>query len=365
MEPPVVPSPAAEVVPEAAPEARKPERKRSRPSGGGARRAEQQAVAPQPTQPTQPTQQAETQPGVSSSPRKRSKTRLILGVVVGLAVIFYVIGRSSDDGEQACRAAVENGSKYLKAGNLVAAVQQSQATAQACTGKLAPLAVPFNTDLVRQTQKTCARPVAAIRSRLQAHRLASTQAALDSLDPACQSSADVAALKTDLAQAQGAAAGAATRAAQAIADNDADAARRAIAELDQIDRESRDTARLRADAAAIRSKVETPAAPAVPVVAAPAASAPVAAPAPVATPAPAASPARQAAPAAQPSATAEVAERFLKQAEAALQQRRFDVAKTYIESARQTDPSNPRIEPLARQVRERERQVLEQETTIK
>jgi hypothetical protein len=62
---------------------------------------------------------------------------------------------------------------------------------------------------------------------------------------------------------------------------------------------------------------------------------------------------------------ADMAKAFLQDAENALSQRKFDVAKTYVESARRMDPNNLKVEALSRLIRERERQILQQETTIK
>ena len=61
----------------------------------------------------------------------------------------------------------------------------------------------------------------------------------------------------------------------------------------------------------------------------------------------------------------DMAQSFLRDAERAMADGRFDAAKTYLDSARRVDPNNPRIDSLSRRIRERERQVLQTETTIK
>ncbi|MBW3501990.1 hypothetical protein KO538_25890, partial [Janthinobacterium sp. NKUCC08_JDC] len=60
----------------------------------------------------------------------------------------------------------------------------------------------------------------------------------------------------------------------------------------------------------------------------------------------------------------EMAQSFLRDAERSLLEGKFDAAKTYLESARRVDPGNARIDNLSRRIRERERQVLQTETTI-
>ena len=61
----------------------------------------------------------------------------------------------------------------------------------------------------------------------------------------------------------------------------------------------------------------------------------------------------------------DMAQSFLRDAERALLEGKFDAAKTYLDSARRVDPTNPRIDSLSRRIRDREHQVLQTETTIK
>ena len=64
-------------------------------------------------------------------------------------------------------------------------------------------------------------------------------------------------------------------------------------------------------------------------------------------------------------ARAEMAQSFVRDAERALLERKFDAAKTYLEGARRLDPGNAQIDSLSRQIRARERQVLQTETSIR
>ena len=60
-----------------------------------------------------------------------------------------------------------------------------------------------------------------------------------------------------------------------------------------------------------------------------------------------------------------MAQGFLRDAEAALRQMKFDTAKTYVESALRVDPKNSQANVLSRRIRERELQYLNEETSIK
>ena len=89
----------------------------------------------------------------------------------------------------------------------------------------------------------------------------------------------------------------------------------------------------------------------------------VAAPAPARVAAPSAAVQMQAQMQAQ--MEAQMAQGFLRDAEHALARGQFDAARTYIDSARRVDPYNKQADALAHTVRERERQVLQNETTIR
>jgi hypothetical protein len=148
---------------------------------------------------------------------------------------------------------------------------------------------------------------------------------------------------------------------QALDGKDAAAARNGIARLEAIDREAVELPQLKADVQALSSP------------------APVSAPAPVLAPAqqepaPARAVERSAVAERRPLETSpvdsgaamrsEMAQSFLRDAERSLLEGKFDAAKTYLESARRVDPGNARIDNLSRRIRERERQVLQTETTI-
>jgi len=308
-------------------------------------------------------------PESKPKPTSRRKLWWILGLIVVAAVWFFSRG---DGGRAQCQAAVDNGLQLLKAGKVSAAAGQTSTVQSACSGKLAAQAAPFEAELDKATRRICARPIANIRARLQANRLTSTGTLIEGLDAVCAESGEVPSLRAALAQAQNAASDAEQRAERAIDSGDSDAARQAIAELDQRDRESKSSAGLKTKLSALRARPapdpvvsDLPATgsstTATPTPAQAASATPVARPALVPTPAPVAKPVTKPA----PDPTVAIAERFLRQAESALAQKRFDAAKTYIESAYQVDPSNSRIEPLRQRVRAEERKVLEGDTTIR
>ena len=155
---------------------------------------------------------------------------------------------------------------------------------------------------------------------------------------------------------------------RALDGKDAVAAGNGIARLEAIDREAVELPQLKADVQALSAA----AAPA-PVAAPAAVPAPVPVPAQQ-EPAPARAVERSVVTERRPLETSpvdsgaamrnEMAQSFLRDAERSLLEGKFDAAKTYLESARRVDPGNARIDNLSRRIRERERQVLQTETTI-
>ncbi|WP_307260513.1 hypothetical protein [Paraburkholderia graminis] len=184
---------------------------------------------------------------------------------------------------------------------------------------------------------------------------------LNQLPLACAGSADASQIKEQVEQASTAADAAEQQARTAIDAGDVAAAVAAVDDLARLDRFRTILPSLRAQIASI------PATKAPVLGTEQAASASEPAPAIAAQPPtilrPAPQPVQPVAPAFNGQATA--AREFLNDAQTALEQSRFDAAKTYIDSARRMDPNNPRIDALARVVRDRERQVLQDETTIK
>ena len=61
----------------------------------------------------------------------------------------------------------------------------------------------------------------------------------------------------------------------------------------------------------------------------------------------------------------DIAQRFLRDAEQALAQRRFDAAKTFVDSARRIDPNSAQAALMLRRIKDQELQYLREETSIK
>lgn len=242
----------------------------------------------------------------------------------------------------------------------------------------------------------CDRGYRKVSGLISDLRLHSARNALDALSSTCQAGPSAKDARTQLeAKLQQALTTEAELRAR-LRQGDAQGARASLDELAGIDREHPGLADLRAEvlaaqrAAAVAGTANSSAAPApqAPVPAsnpapAPASAvAPMPAVAPTAVPAPAVvtprtsaattpvvvapRPAPATPPAALPVANpqSDMAQSFLRDAEQALGQLKFDAAKTYVESARRLDPANPQIGALARRIRERELEYTRKEMTI-
>ena len=56
---------------------------------------------------------------------------------------------------------------------------------------------------------------------------------------------------------------------------------------------------------------------------------------------------------------------FLRDAEAALAELKFDMARTYVESARRIDPGNAQADAMMIRIKQRQLQYMREQTTIK
>jgi hypothetical protein len=298
---------------------------------------------------------------------------IVLAVV--LAGLFLYFKGKPDQNELACNTAFDAGNKALLAKDMAGARSQALLANGVCTGTARSKAQSLQTAIESaETASTgCLRNFRAFDSHLDDRKLTSARDALNELSSTC--SADPAAAED---RKKLSAAVAATQAAQATLREALDAknvagAKTAYANLAGLNRENGDLAVLRTEldqmTAAAVAAAEAP-----PVVVAPAAElAPVQAPAsaPVRAmeaprafvPVPAA--ARRQESDSGAGVKAEMAASFLRDAENALGQKKFDAAKTYVESARRMDPNNPRLDGMLQQIRDREHQVLQSESTIR
>ncbi|AYM74747.1 hypothetical protein D9M09_02215 [Janthinobacterium agaricidamnosum] len=276
-------------------------------------------------------------------------------------------GKPGGKSESACNDAIDSGLKLVANGSLDGARQKLATAKNVCTGKSSAKADDLQAAIGKAGSGSsgCQRGVRAIERNIDGHQLQSAARGIAGLDIDCAGAASVDSLRKQLARQQAAAASVLVGVRQALDGKDATAARNGIARLEAIDREAVELPQLKADVQALSM------------------AAPVSAPSPA--PAQAAMPAQQEpAPARaveRPVVTErrtletspvdsgaamrnEMAQSFLRDAERSLLEGKFDAAKTYLESARRVDPGNARIDNLSRRIRERERQVLQTETTI-
>jgi hypothetical protein len=300
--------------------------------------------------------------------RARKPRKLLRNIVLGafaVVVVLALIGRGANKQEMACNQQVDAGTKLVQSGDLTGAAAQSKLASASCTGNLEARAIELQTlvSTAEATRTQCAHAYDAVTSRLRDGRLSAAVSGLNQLPLACAGTQDANQIREQVEQASTAADTAEQQVRTAIAAGDTVSAKAAVDELARLDRFRQVLPSLRAQIAAIPASApavtttEQTTAPATaaqpPVVQAPVMQAPVPQPVRAAAAPPAAN------------GDAGAAQQFLGDAQTALAQGRFDAAKTYLDSARRLDPANPRIDALARVVRDRERQVLEDETTIK
>ena len=332
------------------------------------------APAPKaPPKPAQPQPQAAPKPVPAPAPAPAapvppSPPRKWLRWVGGLAVLAFVVvymnGKPGGKNDTACNDAIDSGLKLVANGSLDGARQKLATAKNVCTGKSSAKADDLQAAIGKAgaASGSCQRGVRAIERAIDGHQLQSAASGIAALDVDCAGAASVASLRKQLARQQAAAASVLVGVRQALDAKDAAAARNGIARLEAIDREALELPQLKADVQALSA---APAAAAV--------TAPVSTPA-VQEPAPVRAVERSALAERRPLETSpvdsgaamrsEMAQSFLRDAERSLLEGKFDAAKTYLESARRVDPGNARIDNLSRRIRERERQVLQTETTI-
>ncbi|NHQ91803.1 hypothetical protein [Janthinobacterium lividum] len=327
---------------------------------------------PKPVQPKAALKPAPTTPPASSEPPSppRKWLRWLGGIAVLALVIVYMNGKPGGKNESACNDAIDSGLKLVANGSLDGARQKLATAKNVCTGKSSAKADDLQAAIGKAgaASSGCQRSVRAIERAIDGHQLQSAAKGIAALDIDCAGAASVDSLRKQLARQQAAAASVLVGVRQALDGKDATAAQNGIARLEAIDREAVELPQLKADVQAL-SAATAPA----PVLTPAPAQAPVSTPAQQ-EPAPARAVERSAVTERRPQETSpvdsgaamrnEMAQSFLRDAERSLLEGKFDAAKTYLESARRVDPGNARIDNLSRRIRERERQVLQTETTI-
>ena len=283
-------------------------------------------------------------------------------------------GKPGGKNESACNDAIDSGLKLVANGSLDGARQKLATAKNVCTGKSSAKADDLQAAIGKAGAGSsgCQRSVRALERDIDGHSLQSAARGIAALDADCAGAAAVDALRKQLARQQAAAASVQVGVRQALDAKDATAAQNGIARLEAIDREAPELPQLKAQVQALSAPapvpVPAPAPAAAPLETAPARVVPTE-PAParvVERPAVAERRPLEAAPVDNGAAMRnEMAQSFLRDAERSLNEGKFDAAKTYLDSARRADPGNARIDSLSRRIRERERQVLQTETTIK
>ncbi|AQR67852.1 hypothetical protein BZG29_05340 [Janthinobacterium sp. LM6] len=302
-------------------------------------------------------------------PPPRKWLRWLGAAAVLAAVIVYMNGKPGGKNESACNDAIDSGLKLVANGSLDGARQKLATAKNVCTGKSSAKADDLQAAIGKAgaASGSCQRGVRAIERSIDGHQLQSAARGIAALDADCAGASSVDSLRKQLARQQAAAASVLVGVRQALDGKDATAARNGIARLEAIDREAAELPQLRAEVQALSAPASVAAPVPAPLETAPARVVPT-------EPAPARAVERSAVAERRPQETApvdsgaamrnEMAQAFLRDAERSLLEGKFDAAKTYLESARRVDPGNARIDNLSRRIRERERQVLQTETTI-
>jgi hypothetical protein len=358
--PPSVPVPAAPVVtpqPVAAPTASVPPA----------------AAVPPPSAPATPSRPAADRAPIPPATRKGGKGKWIAGGIALLLVVLYNVGSGDKPviEENACESAFDLGTQAVTSGDLAAARTQALRASAECGDKERAKVNTLQRAIAaaEKTDNACQRNFRSIDGLLQDSRPGRARAGLNELTAACSNKPEAEALRTRLEATQESIKGALADVRSALDARDQAQARAALAKLTALNRDEPSLNQLKWEVDALDAAAAAAAQPAPPAEvfmpgAAPVPRAPSQVQEPAAPRAPTASTASvtQDAGAAQRTSMATM---FLRDAEQALLQRKFDAAKTYVESARRADPNNPQLDSMMQQIRDRERQMLQEETTIR
>lgn len=281
--------------------------------------------------------------------------------------------------ENACESAFDLGTQAVTSGDLAAARTQALRASAECGDKERAKVNTLQRAIAaaEKTDNACQRNFRSIDGLLQDSRPGRARAGLNELTAACSNKPEAEALRTRLEATQEAIKAALADVRSALDARDQAQARAALAKLTGLNRDEPSLNQLKWEVDALDAAAAVAAQPAPPAEvfmpgAAPVQRAPsqvqeralsqVQEPvAPRAPTAPSGSGTQDAGAAQRTS----MATMFLRDAEQALLQRKFDAAKTYVESARRADPNNPQLDSMMQQIRDRERQMLQEETTIR
>jgi len=275
--------------------------------------------------------------------------------------------------ENACESAFDLGTQAVTSGDLATARTQALRASAECGDKERAKVNTLQRAIAaaEKTDNACQRNFRAIDGLLQDSRPGRARAGLNELTAACSNKPEAEALRTRLEATQEAIKAALADVRSALDARDQAQARAALAKLTGLNRDEPSLNQLKWEVDALDAAAAAAAQPAPPAEVFMPGAAPVQrAPsqvqeqeqaAPRAPTAPGSSGTQDAGAAQRTS----MATMFLRDAEQALLQRKFDAAKTYVESARRADPNNPQLDSMMQQIRDRERQMLQEETTIR
>jgi hypothetical protein len=331
------------------------------------------AAVPPPSAPATPSRPAADRAPIPPATRKGGKGKWIAGGIALLLVVLYNMGSNDKPviEENACESAFDLGTKAVTSGDLAAARTQALRASAECGDKERAKVNTLQRAIAaaEKTDNACQRNFRSIDGLLQDSRPGRARAGLNELTAACSNKPEAKALRTRLEATQEAIKGALADVRSALDARDQAQARAALAKLTGLNRDEPSLNQLKWEVDALDAAAAAAAQPAPPAEvfmpgAAPVQRAPSQVQEPVAPRAPTAPSASstQDAGAAQRTSMATM---FLRDAEQALLQRKFDAAKTYVESARRADPNNPQLDSMMQQIRDRERQMLQEETTIR
>ena len=313
---------------------------------------------------------AEDEPAAApEAPREPSRSKLPVAIVAALMVIVagYLLSGPTDK-EVACDMQLALAAEMLAAGDAVGARGQSVLALASCNADSRSKANELQAaaDKALVLRANCEKNLRRAESLIGEHRLQSAISTIDELDNSCSDVPQTKTLHLLLDAGQSAAASAEAETRQKLASSDLKGARVSLDQLSAVNREHPEIAALRVDIQnALKAQDDAAAADAASAAAVAAATAADAATAAV-VPAPP-KPAVVEAPVrnnATFTAQNALVNGFLRDAEIALSELKFDKAKTYVESARRIDPANSQAVFLARQIKNRELEYARKEMTI-
>lgn len=312
-----------------------------------------------PPVPPQPKEQPAA-PAVPPPPPSIAGKKWLLGLAAA-CILVYFFWSPKPSGPDACDQSLAQAQSAMQQENAQEARKHSQAAIDSCKDKQRALlakttdngaqallktqlqamarAEQQSRQLAQAQQESQQRTACDGANRLTANllrtaQLNSARQNLQRMDPACRQMGETQALSAQLDGMQATANKATADASAQLADGALGQARTSIDVLANANRESAELPELRA--ALIKALASSADA--------------------AARPAPAAPPA--------PVVQTELLRSFIRDAEASMQQRLYDKAKTYAESAQRIDPRNPEVTRLLRRIKEHEMSYLRDRIVI-